>query len=78
MVTKELGAPIAVGEPVMRLPDRLKRPKLGAHVRAEGLHRRWLKSHGCCVLNGDAPLTSRTCAHRRMPARVSGRMTFSG
>jgi hypothetical protein len=35
--TKELGAPIAVGEPVMRLPDRLKRPKLGAHVRAEGL-----------------------------------------
>jgi hypothetical protein len=34
------------------LPARLKRPKLGVHVPPRKIwprHRRWVKSHGCCV-----------------------------
>jgi hypothetical protein len=34
------------------LPPRLKRPKLGVHVPLRKIwprHRRWVKSHGCCV-----------------------------
>src|SRR5436305_6919084 len=50
--TDQLGAPIAGGEPVMRLPDRLKQPKLGVRRPLQKVwprHRRWVKSHGCCV-----------------------------
>jgi hypothetical protein len=34
------------------LPRRLKRPKLGVHLPSRKVwprHRRWVKSHGCCV-----------------------------
>ena len=37
----------------MRLPDRLKRSKLGVRTPLQKVwprHRRWVKSHGCCVL----------------------------
>jgi hypothetical protein len=36
----------------MRLPDRLKQPKLGVRTPLQKIwprHRRWVKSHGCCV-----------------------------
>ena len=36
----------------MRLPDRRKRPKMGAREPIQKIwlrHRRWVKSHGCCV-----------------------------
>ena len=36
----------------MRLPDRRKRPKMGARQPIQKIwlrHRRWVKSHGCCV-----------------------------
>jgi len=36
----------------MRLPDRLKRPKLGVRTSVQKVwprHRRWVKAHGCCV-----------------------------
>jgi hypothetical protein len=36
----------------MRLPDKLKRPKMGVRVPVQKVwprHRRWVKSHGCCV-----------------------------
>jgi hypothetical protein len=38
----------------MKLPDRLQRPKLGVRVSLQRIwprHRRWVKSHGCCVPN---------------------------
>ena len=53
----QLGAPIAGGEPVMRLPDRLQRPKLGVRRPLQKVwprHRRWVKAHGCCVPGCDA------------------------
>jgi len=36
----------------MMLPSRLKRPKLGVHLPPRKVwprHRRWVRSHGCCV-----------------------------
>ena len=36
----------------MRLPDRLKRSKLGVRRPSQKVwprHRRWVKAHGCCV-----------------------------
>jgi hypothetical protein len=36
----------------MRLPDRLKRPRMGVRVPVQRIwprHRRWVKSRGCCV-----------------------------
>jgi hypothetical protein len=36
----------------MRLPDRMKRPKLGVRSPLQKIwprHRRWVKAHGCCV-----------------------------
>ena len=36
----------------MRLPDRLKRPRMGLRVSVQKIwprHRRWVKAHGCCV-----------------------------
>ena len=36
----------------MRLPDRLKRPRMGVRVTLQKIwprHRRWVRSHGCCV-----------------------------
>src|ERR1700676_1965930 len=39
------------------LPPRLKRPKLGVQVPPRKVwprHRRWVKSHGCCVPGCDA------------------------
>jgi len=41
----------------MRLPDRLKRPKLGVRRSVQKVwprHRRWVKAHGCCVPNCNA------------------------
>jgi hypothetical protein len=41
----------------MRLPDRLKRKKLGVRTPLQKVwprHRRWVKAHGCCVPNCDA------------------------
>jgi Putative HNHc nuclease len=40
------------GEPVMTLPDRLRRPKLGVRPRLQKVwprHRRWVRVHGCSV-----------------------------
>jgi hypothetical protein len=48
------------------LPPRLRRPKLGVHVPPRKIwprHRRWVKSHGCCVPGCDA--TSVDFAHLR-------------
>jgi hypothetical protein len=36
----------------MRLPDRLKRPSMGVRVPLQKIwprHRRWVRSHDCCV-----------------------------
>ena len=48
------------------LPHRLKRPKLNVQVPPRKVwprHRRWVKSHGCCVPGCDA--TSVDFAHLR-------------
>ena len=50
----------------MMLPSRLKRPKLGVHPPLQKIwprHRRWVRSHGCCVPGCDA--TSVEFAHLR-------------
>ncbi len=50
----------------MRLPDRLKRPKLGVRAPLQKVwprHRRWVKSHGCCVPY--CPATKVDFAHLR-------------
>jgi hypothetical protein len=36
----------------MRLPDKLRRPRMGVRVPVQKIwlrHRRWVKAHGCCV-----------------------------
>jgi hypothetical protein len=41
----------------MRLPDRLKRSKLGVRAPLQKTwprHRRWVRAHGCCVPGCDA------------------------
>jgi hypothetical protein len=53
------------------LPPRLKRPKLGVHVPLQRIwprHRRWVKSHGCCVPGCEA--TSVEFAHLRSCANA--------
>jgi hypothetical protein len=53
------------------LPSRLKRPKLGVHEPLRKIwprHRRWVKSHGCCVPGCDA--TSVDFAHLRSAANA--------
>jgi hypothetical protein len=53
------------------LPSRLKRPKLGVRVPLKKIwprHRRWVKSHGCCVPGCDA--TSVDFAHLRSCANT--------
>ena len=53
----------------MLLPRRLKRLKLGVQLPARKVwprHRRWVKSHGCCVPECDA--TSVDFAHLRSSA----------
>ena len=57
----------------MLLPRRLKRSKLGVQVPARKVwprHRRWVKSHGCCVPQCDATIVDfahlRSCANAGM------------
>ena len=53
------------------LPRRLKRPKLGVQMSPRKVwprHRRWVKSHGCCVPGCDA--TSVDFAHLRSIANA--------
>jgi hypothetical protein len=55
----------------MKLPDRLQRPKLGVRVPLQRIwprHRRWVKSHGCCVPNCQA--LSVDFAHLRSAANA--------
>ncbi len=50
----------------MRLPDRLKRSRMGLRVSLQKIwprHRRWVKSHGCCV--PCCPATNVDFAHLR-------------
>ena len=55
------------------LPPRLKRPKLGLNMPTRKIwprHRRWVKSHGCCVPRCDARSIDfahlRSCANAGM------------
>jgi hypothetical protein len=53
------------------LPSRLKRPKVGVQLPPRKIwprHRRWVKSHGCCVPGCDA--TSVDFAHLRSCANA--------
>lgn len=53
------------------LPSRLKRPKLGVQLPLQRIwprHRRWVKSHRCCVPGCDA--TSVEFAHLRSCANA--------
>ena len=57
----------------MILPRRLRRLKLGVQVPARKVwprHRRWVKSHGCCVPECDATIVDfahlRSCANAGM------------
>jgi len=53
------------------LPRRIKRPKLGLQMPPRKVwprHRRWVKSHGCCVPGCDA--TSVDFAHLRSSANA--------
>ena len=55
----------------MKLPDRLKRPKMGLREPIQKIwprHRRWVRSHGCCVPNCRSP--SVDFAHLRSAANA--------
>jgi putative HNHc nuclease len=55
----------------MRLPDRLKRPKLRVRTPLQKIwprHRRWVKAHGCCVPGCTAPRVE--FAHLRSAANA--------
>ena len=55
----------------MRLPDRRKRPKMGAREPIQKIwlrHRRWVKSHGCCV--PECPALNVDFAHLRSAANA--------
>jgi hypothetical protein len=55
----------------MKLPDRLQRPKLGVRAAVQKIwprHRRWVRSHGCCVTNCQA--LSVDFAHLRSAANA--------
>ena len=55
----------------MLLPRRLKRSKLGVQVPGRKVwprHRRWVKSHGCCVPECDATIVD--FAHLRSSANA--------
>jgi hypothetical protein len=57
----------------MRLPEKLKRPRMGLRVPVQRIwqrHRRWVKSHGCCV--PECPAVSVDFAHLRS-ARNAGK-----
>ena len=60
-----------VAEGLVTLPNRLKRARLGIHLplrRVWPRHRRWVRSHGCCVPGCDA--TSVDFAHLRSAANA--------
>jgi hypothetical protein len=60
-----------VVEGLVLLPHRLKRSKLGVHLPPRKIwprHRRWVKSHGCCVPGCDAK--SVDFAHLRSAANA--------
>ena len=55
----------------MRLPDRLKRPKLRVRTSVQKVwprHRRWVKGHGCCVPGCTTPRVD--FAHLRSAANA--------
>jgi hypothetical protein len=55
----------------MRLPDRRKRTKMVVRMPLQKIwprHRRWVKSHGCCV--PDCPVLSVDFAHLRSAANA--------
>jgi hypothetical protein len=55
----------------MRLPERRQRPPMGVRVPLQRIwprHRRWVKSHGCCVPACRAP--SVDFAHLRSAANA--------
>ena len=55
----------------MRLPDRRQRPRMGLRVSLQRIwprHRRWVRSHGCCVPACRAP--SVDFAHLRSAANA--------
>jgi hypothetical protein len=55
----------------MRLPEKLKRPRMGVRQSLQKIwprHRRWVKSHGCCVPGCRAP--SVDFAHLRSAANA--------
>jgi hypothetical protein len=57
----------------MRLPDKLKRPRMAVRLPVQKTwprHRRWVKSHGCCV--PDCRAVSVDFAHLRS-ARNAGK-----
>jgi hypothetical protein len=55
----------------LRLPDKLKQPRMGVRTPAKKIwprHRRWVKSHGCCVT--DCWAMSVDFAHLRSAANA--------
>jgi hypothetical protein len=55
----------------MRLPDRRKQPRMGLREPIQRIwprHRRWVKSHGCCV--PDCQAQSIDFAHLRSAANA--------
>ena len=55
----------------MRLPERRQRPPMGVRVPLQRIwprHRRWVKSHGCCV--PECRAVSVDFAHLRSAANV--------
>jgi hypothetical protein len=57
----------------MKLPNKLKQPRMGVRLPVQKIwprHRRWVKSHGCCV--PDCHTSSVDFAHLRS-ARNAGK-----
>jgi hypothetical protein len=55
----------------MRLPEKLRRPRMGVRPPLQKIwprHRRWVKAHGCCVPNCQCP--SVDFAHLRSAANA--------
>jgi len=56
---------------MMKLPDKLKRPRMAVRMPVQRIwprHRRWVKSHGCCV--PDCRAVSVDFAHLRSAANA--------
>lgn len=56
---------------MMKLPDKLKRPQMAVRMPVQRIwprHRRWVKSHGCCV--PDCRAVSVDFAHLRSAANA--------